>query len=72
MDLLSLSLETSALSVFTIPTLFFLAEAVIYWIRTETVNLPILKVFEIKLFKVYIKLKMIGLPLTCEFYRSAI
>lgn len=45
-------MEYAHLSALQIPTLFFLAETVIYWIRTDTVNQPFLRAFEIKLLKV--------------------
>ena len=44
-------MEFAHLSVLQIPTLFFLAETVIYWIRTDTINQPFLRAFEIKLLK---------------------
>lgn len=52
MDLFIESLENARLSSYQIPTLFFLAETIIYWIRTDTVNQPFLRAFEIKLLKV--------------------
>lgn len=52
MDLFIESLEYARLSSSHIPTLFFLAETIIYWIRTDTVNQPFLRAFEIKLLKV--------------------
>jgi hypothetical protein len=52
LDLFIISMEYAPLSALQIPTLFFLAETVIYWIRTDTVNLPFLRAFEIKLLKV--------------------
>lgn len=52
MDLFILSLEYAKLSSMQIPTLFFLAETVLYWIRTDTINQPYLRAFEIKLLKV--------------------
>ncbi|CAF0711837.1 unnamed protein product [Brachionus calyciflorus] len=52
MDLFLMSLEYARLSSSQIPTLFFLAETIIYWIRTDTVNQPFLRAFEIKLLKV--------------------
>ncbi|RNA39830.1 transmembrane protein -like, partial [Brachionus plicatilis] len=52
MDLFIESLENAKLSSSQIPTLFFLAETIIYWIRTDTVNQPFLRAFEIKLLKV--------------------
>lgn len=52
LDLFILSMEFAHLSVLQIPTLFFLAETVIYWIRTDTINQPFLRAFEIKLLKV--------------------
>lgn len=56
-------MEYAPLSALQIPTLFFLAETVIYWIRTDTVNQPFLRAFEIKLLKVkflvlYIEIKL--------------
>lgn len=45
-------MEFAHLSALQIPTLFFLAETVIYWIRTDTINQPFLRAFEIKLLKV--------------------
>jgi len=45
-------MEYAHLSVLQIPTLFFLAETVIYWIRTDTINQPFLRALEIKLLKV--------------------
>lgn len=52
MDLFIYSLENTPLSFIQIPTLFFLAETIIYWIRTETVNQPLLRAYELKLLKV--------------------
>lgn len=52
LDLFIISMEYAHLSVLQIPTLFFLAETVIYWIRTDTINQPFLRAFEIKLLKV--------------------
>jgi hypothetical protein len=60
MDILLTSLEYTKLSVLQVPTLFFLAEAVIYWIRTETIKQIYLRSYEVKLLKVnriYLKLK---------------
>lgn len=52
MDLLIVSLEHAKLSITQIPTIFFLAETVIYWLRTDTINQPYLRSTEIKLLKV--------------------
>ena len=51
-DLLILSLKHARLSDGQIPTLFFLAETVIYWIRTDIIDKPLLRSFELKLLKV--------------------
>jgi len=45
-------MQYAHLSILQIPTLFFLAETVIYWIRTDTINQPFLRAVEIKLLKV--------------------
>ena len=59
MDLFIVSLENSKMLGSQIPTLFFLAETVIYWLRTDTMNQPYLRSFELKLLKVT-KLIFIG------------
>jgi hypothetical protein len=46
------SLENARLSGTHVPTLFFLAETFIYWLRTDTINQPYLRALEIKLLKV--------------------
>lgn len=52
MDLFIYSLESAKLSSMQIPTLFFLAETIIYWIRTDTIHHSLLRAYEIKLLKV--------------------
>ena len=52
LDLLINSLEYAKVSVSQIPTLFFLAEAIIYWLRTDIISQPLLRSTEIKLLKV--------------------
>ena len=54
MDLFITTLKHTRLSESQMPTLFFLAETVIYWIRTDIVNQPFLRSFELKLLKVII------------------
>ena len=62
MDLFIISMENARLSSSQIPTLFFLAETVIYWIRTDVINQPFLRAFELKLLKVDFKLiQLIGI-----------
>ena len=51
MDLFILSMEYTRLSSSQVPTLFFLAETVIYWIRTDIITQPFLRAFELKLLK---------------------
>lgn len=51
LDALVVSLEVSPLEKYHIPALFFLAETMLYWLRTEAVLLPFLRTSEIKLLK---------------------
>ncbi len=60
-DLLILSLKHAQLSDGQIPTLFFLAETVIYWIRTDIIDKPLLRSFELKLLKVRVSAYWFGI-----------
>ncbi|GFS04933.1 transmembrane protein 232-like isoform X1 [Elysia marginata] len=51
LDALVVSLEVSPLEKYHIPALFFLAETMLYWLRTEAVLQPFLRTSEIKLLK---------------------
>ncbi|GFO10608.1 transmembrane protein 232-like isoform x1 [Plakobranchus ocellatus] len=51
LDALVVSLEVSPLEKYHIPALFFLAETMLYWLRTESVLQPFLRTSEIKLLK---------------------
>lgn len=60
MDLFIHSLENAQISAMQIPTLFFLAETIIYWIRTDTIHQPLLRAYEIKLLKVVLLVVMLN------------
>ncbi|XP_050415849.2 uncharacterized protein LOC126829773 [Patella vulgata] len=51
LDVLITSLEVSPLERYHIPALFFLAETMLYWLRTESIHQPYLRTAEIKLLK---------------------
>lgn len=51
LDVLITSLDQSPLERFHIPALFFLAETMLYWLRTDAVHQPYLRTGEIKLLK---------------------
>ncbi|ESO94973.1 hypothetical protein LOTGIDRAFT_232123 [Lottia gigantea] len=51
LDVLITSLEISPLERYHIPALFFLAETMLYWLRTESIHQPYLRTTEIKLLK---------------------
>ncbi|RUS86816.1 hypothetical protein EGW08_005412 [Elysia chlorotica] len=51
LDALVVSLEVSPVEKYHIPALFFLAETMLYWLRTEAVLKPFLRTSEIKLLK---------------------
>lgn len=51
LDVLITSLDQSPLEKFHIPALFFLAETMLYWLRTDAVHQPYLRTGEIKLLK---------------------
>ena len=52
LDVLITSLDQSPLQRYHIPALFFLAETMLYWLRTDAVHQPYLRTGEIKLLKV--------------------
>ena len=52
LDVLITSLDQSPLEKYHIPALFFLAETMLYWLRTDAVHQPYLRTGEIKLLKV--------------------
>ncbi|CAG2209142.1 Transmembrane protein 232 [Mytilus edulis] len=52
LDVLITTLDQSPLERFHIPALFFLAETMLYWLRTDAVHQPYLRTGEIKLLKV--------------------
>ncbi|XP_041358680.1 transmembrane protein 232-like isoform X2 [Gigantopelta aegis] len=49
LDVLIVSLDVSPVEKYHIPALFFLAETMLYWLRTEAVRQPYLRTSEIKL-----------------------
>ncbi|XP_076071017.1 transmembrane protein 232-like isoform X2 [Mytilus galloprovincialis] len=51
LDVLITTLDQSPLERFHIPALFFLAETMLYWLRTDAVHQPYLRTGEIKLLK---------------------
>ncbi|XP_060065301.1 transmembrane protein 232-like isoform X1 [Ylistrum balloti] len=51
LDVLIISLDQSPLEKYHIPALFFLAETMLYWLRTDSVHQPYLRTGEIKLLK---------------------
>ncbi|KAL5012806.1 hypothetical protein ScPMuIL_011357 [Solemya velum] len=51
LDVLIMSLDQSPLKKYHIPALFFLAETMLYWLRTDAVHQPYLRTGEIKLLK---------------------
>lgn len=51
LDVLIASLDVSPLAKYHIPALFFLAETMLYWLRTDAVHQPYLRAGEIKLLK---------------------
>ncbi|XP_005105470.1 transmembrane protein 232 [Aplysia californica] len=51
LDTLVTSLDVSPLEKYHIPALFFLAETMLYWLRTEAVHQPFLRTGEIKLLR---------------------
>ncbi|XP_067661343.1 transmembrane protein 232-like [Haliotis asinina] len=51
LDILITSLDVSPLEKYHIPALFFLAETMLYWLRTEAVHQPFLRTAEIKLLR---------------------
>ncbi|CAC5393079.1 unnamed protein product [Mytilus coruscus] len=51
LDVLITTLDQSPLEKFHIPALFFLAETMLYWLRTDAVHQPYLRTGEIKLLK---------------------
>lgn len=51
LDVLIISLDQSPLEKYHIPALFFLAETMLYWLRTDAVHQPFLRTGEIKLLK---------------------
>ncbi|KAJ8297545.1 hypothetical protein KUTeg_024076 [Tegillarca granosa] len=51
LDVLILSLDQSPLERYHIPALFFLAETMLYWLRTDAVHQPYLRTGEIKLLR---------------------
>lgn len=51
LDVLITSLDQSPLEKYHIPALFFLAETMLYWLRTDAVHQPYLRTGEIKLLK---------------------
>ncbi|KAL4230935.1 hypothetical protein ACF0H5_011309 [Mactra antiquata] len=51
LDVLIISLDQSPLEKYHIPALFFLAETMLYWLRTDAVHQPYLRTGEIKLLK---------------------
>ena len=52
LDVLIVSLDVSPVEKYHIPALFFLAETMLYWLRTEAVRQPYLRTSEIKLLSV--------------------
>ena len=52
LDVLITSLDQSPLEKYHIPALFFLAETMLYWLRTDAVHQPYLRTGEIKLLEV--------------------
>jgi len=52
LDVLIISLDQSPLEKYHIPALFYLAETMLYWLRTDAVHQPYLRTGEIKLLKV--------------------
>ena len=52
LDVLIASLDMSPLAKYHIPALFFLAETMLYWLRTDAVHQPYLRTGEIKLLRV--------------------
>ncbi|KAL8558461.1 hypothetical protein ACOMHN_052278 [Nucella lapillus] len=51
LDILITSLDISPLAKYHIPALFFLAETMLYWLRTDAVHQPYLRTGEIKLLR---------------------
>ncbi|KAK3085879.1 hypothetical protein FSP39_009975 [Pinctada imbricata] len=51
LDVLIISLDQAPLEKYHIPALFFLAETMLYWLRTDAVHQPYLRTGEIKLLK---------------------
>ncbi|KAL3880654.1 hypothetical protein ACJMK2_032876 [Sinanodonta woodiana] len=51
LDVLITSLDQSPMEKYHIPALFFLAETMLYWLRTDAVHQPYLRTGEIKLLK---------------------
>ncbi|WAQ97990.1 TM232-like protein [Mya arenaria] len=51
LDVLTISLDQSPLDKQHVPALFFLAETMLYWLRTDAVHQPYLRTGEIKLLK---------------------
>ncbi|CAH1252143.1 TMEM232 [Branchiostoma lanceolatum] len=51
LEVLITSLDQAPLSAHHIPSLFFLAETTLYWLRTDAVNQPFLRTAELKLLK---------------------
>ncbi|XP_052278054.1 uncharacterized protein LOC127876689 isoform X2 [Dreissena polymorpha] len=51
LDVLTISLDQSPFDKHHIPALFYLAETMLYWLRTEAVHQPYLRTGEIKLLK---------------------
>ncbi|KAK7503919.1 hypothetical protein BaRGS_00005042, partial [Batillaria attramentaria] len=51
LDVLIASLDVSPLAKYHIPALFFLAETMLYWLRTDAVHQPYLRTGEIKLLR---------------------
>ncbi|KAK7096660.1 transmembrane protein 232-like [Littorina saxatilis] len=51
LDVLIVSLDVSPLAKYHIPALFFLAETMLYWLRTDAVHQPYLRTGEIKLLR---------------------
>lgn len=54
LDILITSLDQSPLNSQHVPVLFFLAETMLYWLRTEAVQQVYLRTGEVKLLKVFI------------------
>ena len=52
LDMLIVSLRQAQFSVDHIPSLFYLAETTLYWLRTDAMDQPFLRIGEIKLLKV--------------------